>query len=101
MTNGNGSAKRKLTITKGLTIVGLIMLFIVLVFCVWSMADGKNNEEHLASIALRCTTFIFGLIIAFHGKELVEKVTALVLSFKGVASDLIDKAKDEPTTPVD
>lgn len=97
-TNGNG-AKRKLNITKGLTIVGLIMLFIVLAFCVYQMAIGGKNEEHLASIALRCTTFIFGLIIAFHGKELVKTVTDLVLSVKGAASDIIDKvSNDEPDT---
>ena len=98
-TNGNG-ARRKLTITKGLTIVAMVMFFVVLVYCVWSMAGGKNNEEHLAKIAVYCTTFIFGMVIAFHGKELVEKVTQLILAFKGAATNIIDKVKDEPD-PVD
>ena len=99
-TNGTNGAKRKLTITKGLTIVGMVMFFVVLVFCVWSMAGGKNNEEHLAKIAVYCTTFIFGMVIAFHGKELVEKITQLILAFKGATIAVIDKVKDEPD-PVD
>lgn len=88
MTSGNG-AKRKLSITKWLSTLGMIMLFIVLVFCIWSMAGGKNNEEHLASISLRCVTGIIGLAIAFHGKELVKEITRLVLAFKGIATGIL------------
>jgi len=92
-TNG---AKRKLTITKGLTILLLIMLFIVLAYSVWQMATGGKNEEHLSKVALACVGYMFVMVVAFHGKELVEKLTSLVLAFKGIATGLISKDETEP-----
>lgn len=90
----NGNVKRKLTITKGLTIVGMIMLFIILAFCVWQMATGGKNEEHLSKVALACALYIFVQVIAFHGKEFIEKLTGLILSFKGIASSVL-KSEDK------
>jgi len=91
----NGSARRKLSITKGLTIMATVMLFLVMAYSVWQMAIGGKNEEHLSRIALACGQYVFFLVIAFHGKELVSKVTELVLAFKGIATGLLEK-KDEP-----
>ena len=89
----NGNIRRKLNITKGLTIVAMIMLFIIMAYSVWQMAIGGKNEEHLSKVALACGQSVFFLVIVFHGKELVSKLTQLVLAFKGIATGLIEKNK--------
>jgi uncharacterized membrane protein YcfT len=79
-TNGNG---KRLDITRALTIMGSIMLFLVLCYCVFQIATGGKNEEHLGKIATSCVMYIFWMVLVFHGEKVVNALTTLIRTIKG------------------
>lgn len=92
--NNNGN-KRRLSITKTLSVVGMIMCFLIACFAVYHIAFGQKNEEHLATIVRACIGYIFGLVLAFHGEKIVRSITELIATIKGGISSVVSSNDPE------